>query len=271
VDHPACAFTLRLGKAHWRYSPSAYRLCVTSTQAKKLFGSTEKPKLLGCGTFACAYAHATKPGKVVKLTRDESDVAALIRSQGKGIAPRLYDTHKLTTRGRWLAPHKKPGPPTRIGTEYVRPAWPAQPEPVYGMVLERLTTFTPQEIARWNRRFKKMATFVTSIEADEQATTVLDPKRPARRPVAVPGVARLMQICEDVRGHKAKACALRIKELDRLRTKLRTAGVHWTDIHAGNIGIDKRGRWKALDLGVSHTALDTAVPELAGRKRGRRT
>jgi hypothetical protein len=51
--------------------------------------------------------------------------------------------------------------------------------------------------------------------------------------------------------------------------KLRNAGIDWRDIHAGNIGIDRKGHVKALDLGLTSTELKQRIDVLEGRRPGR--
>lgn len=49
--------------------------------------------------------------------------------------------------------------------------------------------------------------------------------------------------------------------------KLRAAGIVWSDIHSGNIGFDKRGKLKVLDLGLTKTELKRRLKILAGLGR----
>lgn len=46
--------------------------------------------------------------------------------------------------------------------------------------------------------------------------------------------------------------------------QLAKRGVNWFDIHHGNVGVDSKGVWKGLDLGVSGTGAAPDVPALKG-------
>jgi hypothetical protein len=262
VKAPSCLYHLTLGKRHWKYAPSAYRVCVTATQAKRLFGSTEKPKPVACGVFACVFQHSD-PDKVVKVTRDSSDVAGIMKGQGAQV-PKLYDVHRLASGARWLHPRPK--------TERYQ-SWPDEPE-AYAMVLEKLRTLTGDEKARWQRRIRRMQHFILAERqkrermAEREATTPDKPgaePRPAYQPPTLRDLAKA--VCPRRPEAEAKSCELQIRELDKVSVDLAKRGIDWSDVHAGNIGFDKHGRLKALDVGASTTPLDTELPELAGRKR----
>lgn len=73
--------------------------CLTNSQFATLFGKRRAPpRKIGCGFFACVYASPDK-NKVVKITSDPTDVAAMTRAQGSGAAPVLYRAFELT--GGW--------------------------------------------------------------------------------------------------------------------------------------------------------------------------
>ena len=258
----SCAYTLTLGKRHFKYAPSAYKVCITPTQARKLFGTLDKPKPLGCGVFACAFAH-TDPDKIVKITRDPSDVAGLLQGQGLPQIPRVYDSHRLVGRPRWVTPRQR--------TSKWR-QWPDDPE-AYAIVVERLRPLTGNEKSTWNRRIQRMRLFQNAIERRdvERAvasgpTTVLLPSTPkaARERFTIGGMAKA--VCPKRPAREAQSCQLRVRELNKMSADLRERGVEWSDIHAGNIGVDKHGRWKAIDVGASTTPLTTRLPALASAR-----
>lgn len=259
----ACAYVLRLGKRHFKYAPSTYQTCISPTQAKKLFGTSEKPKPIGCGVFACVFPHAD-PDKVVKITRDPSDVAGLIAGQGAQV-PKLYHSYKLTTPVRWTTPRRR--------TERYQ-EWPDEPE-AFALVLERLRPFVGPERRLWQRRISRMADFkrravsAARAEAQREAAPSQAPTVRARVATWKPPTLRDMTraVCPRRPKAEAQSCELRIRELDKIYLDLRARGVEWTDMHAGNIGVDRRGRWKALDVGATDTPLDTTLPELHGRRR----
>jgi hypothetical protein len=258
----ACAYSLTLGKKHFRYAPSAYRVCITETQAKKLFGSTEKPKPLGCGVFACAFQHSD-PNKIVKITRDPSDVAGIMKGQGAQV-PKLHAVHRLTSGVRWINPRRR--------TEDYQ-QWPEQPE-AFAMVLEKLRTLTGAEKSMWQQRIRRMQRFVEREKFKQEAAaghpstapgSPSTPPRPSYQPPTLRDMAKA--VCPRRPADEAASCSLRIRELDKISVDLRARGVEWSDIHAGNIGFDKKGRMKALDVGASTTPLEEDLPELAGRRR----
>jgi hypothetical protein len=96
---------LRLGNQHGGFSPKGrYQVCLTENQQRTLFGALdaqEASRKLGCGVFACAYAKPKSRTKVIKFTRDASDVAALIQAQPSGAVPKLYRAFKLRQGGAW--------------------------------------------------------------------------------------------------------------------------------------------------------------------------
>jgi len=257
----SCAYILTLGKRHFRYAPSAYRVCVSPTQARKLFGSTEKPKPLACGVFACAFAHP-KADRIVKITRDPSDVAGLIQGQGLPQVPKIYEAHRLAGQPWWATPRRR----TQRWQE-----WPERPE-AFALIVERLRPLTGVEKATWNKRIKRMLRFQENVALRQKATSrsVTLPFAHTRyaKPPTIGDMAK--SVCPSRPAAEAENCQLRVRELNKMSAALRARGIEWMDIHAGNIGVDKKGRWKALDLGASTTPLQTELPELAGARRRRR-
>jgi hypothetical protein len=259
----ACAYHLVLGKAHRKFSPGPYRACITATQAERLFGTSAPPKQLGCGTFACVYEHAD-PDKVVKITRDASDVAGLIKGQGLQV-PKLYDAHKLSSPAEWVQP-RKPRLVTGTDGKPLQQTWPEKPE-AHALVLERLKPLTGREKRLWNERLAHMRRFL-SIEADAAAvTTPAQPGGVPGRPTTTIG-EMVKAVCPHA-GAEAFKCEVRLRELNKISADLAMRGIDWADIHAGNIGVAANGRWKALDLGATSTKLDAELPELAGTRRRR--
>jgi hypothetical protein len=254
----ACAYVLTLGKRHPRYAPSAYRTCVTPTQAQTLFGNVSKPKPLGCGVFACVFQHPD-PDKVVKITRDESDVAGLIQGQGAQV-PKLYERFKLTSQARWVTPRERYHPMQE---------WPTQPE-AYTLIVEKLDVLTGSEKAKWNQRIKRMRRFQDAATLPVENKRPIDPYAKTETRGRQPTIGEMAKvICPKKPRQEAQTCNLRVRELNKIAEDLQAKGVDWSDIHAGNIGVDKNGRWKALDLGAFTTPLQTALPELAGARRRR--
>lgn len=251
MSAPSCAYTLTLGKRHFKYAPSTYKVCITPTQAKKLFGTTAKPKPIGCGVFACAFEHSD-PDKIVKITRDPSDVAGLLQGQGLAQVPKVYDSRELSTRPWWTTPRRR--------TERYQ-QWPDAPEGPFAVVVEKLRTLKGSEKSLWNKRIRRMQSFARQASwAAKQAAVGTGTKPERKTPPTIGDIAKA--VCPKKLEREVKSCQLRVRELNKMSEDLRSRGIEWTDIHAGNIGADKKGRWKALDLGASTTTLKTALPVL---------
>jgi hypothetical protein len=100
---PSC---LVVGRDNPEYPFGPYRVCLTKTQRATLFG--RRPiREIKCGTFACAYDHPSDPTKVVKITRDDEDLGGLLRAQGTGLVPDVYEAHELRGGGRALSNGRK--------------------------------------------------------------------------------------------------------------------------------------------------------------------
>jgi hypothetical protein len=247
---PSCAYTLTLGQRHFKYAPSAYKVCITPTQAKALFGTLERPRPIGCGVFACAFQHPDAD-KIVKITRDPSDVAGLLQGQGLAQVPKVYKSNQLASRPWWTTPRQR--------TERYQ-EWPDRDElTAYAVVVEKLYTLTNAEKSKWNRRIGRMRLFQRQVERAAQAAERQG--APAPPPPTVGDMAKA--VCPKRPAAEAEGCQLRVRELNKMSEDLLARGIEWTDIHAGNIGADKNGRWKALDLGASTTQLETELPLLA--------
>jgi|SRR5215469_12769380 len=109
--------------------------------------------------------------------------------------------------------------------------------PVYAMVVEKLQTFTPSE---------RMA---LEPELDHVYTAVKHHEDPT-------------MICED-----RATCSPITRQVAEAAQELQEAGIRWLDIHSGNIGMDKNGNVKVLDLGVTGTQLKEQPQILEGAKR----
>jgi len=97
---------------------------------------------------------------------------------------------------------------------------------VYAIELERLKPFTPADRER----------------LDEELPYLNDVGR-----YGAPDTAK--EFCAD------RECSPIAEQTVDAILKLRAAGIEWSDVHSGNIGLDKNGKVKVLDLGVSGTKL----------------
>jgi hypothetical protein len=254
----SCVYKLKLGKPLHVLVPgrgmgkvsAAYEVCITRTQHERLFGACDPvcqpPVALGCGKYACAYPHRDA-AKVVKITHDEADVAALLR--GQEVSDRVVKTfgiHKLESpvAARFLKP----------GTYYKRAPrgglWPKHPGfDVFAIEAERLSPL-PKE---WYKRVNCVGD-VTRAWGPNKTLSKYDVKR--------------LVACCPKSGSKAKhqACRRVVRDITRTKLALGKVGVRWFDIHQGNVGVDAHGRWKALDLGTVSAQIEDVIDELRGRR-----
>jgi len=123
-DESTC---LILGRSNPHYPFGPYEVCLTNNQQETLFHGFVGEKL-GCGTFACAFK-TRDPDKVVKITRDPQDVAALLRAQGSGMVPKVHAVYTLGSD------EAGKGVSTETGNR----------TPAYALVVERLKTLNDIE------------------------------------------------------------------------------------------------------------------------------
>jgi len=217
---------LVLGHAHPELKFGRYRACLTNNQKRVLF-KNRKGKKLGCGVFACAYG-TSSPNKIVKFTRDPEDVAALLETQETGAVPEVYETYKL----------KEPGHAIKSGKK----------TPVYALVIERLKTFTSEKRSEIDAEFWGPA----AGRSGNLVKRVLDE-------VAVGEAPSISKACRAIRDYEGESCGMITQKTAEAVEKLRTAHVDVSgvlnDLHAGNIGLDKDGNVKILDLGFTGTRL----------------
>jgi hypothetical protein len=246
-DAPRCLYYVKPGKANPRFPGGKYNVCITPNQHRELFGAGAPPAApapIGCGVFACAYPTAD-PDKIVKVTRDDSDVAALMSVQGLPGVPRLFSAHKLASHAFWARPERYVPPEPYSYYRTPREKRAARPT-VFGLVVERLRPLDKQQRLRWRRRINCMA---WQLSRDHEPRTVVKGCCPIK-----PKAER-------------RACLRGGIQLARTVEKLREHGIKVGDLHAGNVGLDARGRWKILDLGQSEGAGYPDVEDLAGARR----
>ena len=103
--------------------------------------------------------------------------------------------------------------------------------PVYALALEQLSTFTPAERSALNQEFNEVR----------------------GKPNA----------CQD----ESDDCGPIVRQTMETARKLKAAGIDWGDIHAGNIGLDRIGNVKVLDLGLTSSQLTQEPKILAGARK----
>jgi hypothetical protein len=221
---------LVLGRPHSKYENARYRVCLTSNQDRVLFnGKRKRAKKLGCGVFACAY---TAPGAkaVVKFTRDSEDVAALLQAQRTGVVPKITKVYKLGQGGRTM--------PERIPGMYSQPS--PRDVPVYALVMERLRTIPLNQQSDLNIELGVLGMLL-------------------RRGASTKGLCSVIEQDDGSVG-----CTDLQRTVIAAYDKLAKRGIFWEDIHAGNIGYDKTGKLKVLDLGLTQTELKRRIKVLKG-------
>lgn len=112
--------------------------------------------------------------------------------------------------------------------------------PVYALVVERLKTFSPVEREILDNELHQVRDLIEAPDIRDACSTIRDD------------------------GGDCSAITQQTAEAAR---KLREAGIDWSDIHSGNIGLDKQGNVKILDLGITGTQLKEQPKILEGPKR----
>jgi hypothetical protein len=179
------------------------------------------------GCGVFACAYGTSPTRVVKFTRDPEDVAALLEAQPLKVVPKVHAVYTL----------KEPGESLDTGEE----------APVYALVVERLKPFQGDERAVIDSEIYKVPDMISIVEKGEYAS--------------------IDAVCRAIREEGDGECSSITQQTAEAAMKLKQAGIEWTDVHAGNIGLDKKGNVKILDLGVTGTQLREQPKILEGAKR----
>jgi hypothetical protein len=214
-----------------------YSVCITQNQHERFFGAPyRKPRKIGCGVFACTYG-SKDPNKVIKITSDPTDVAALQVANNFHVegVPKLYETMRLASRIEWRRGGYAGG--------RMRP-----PPPIYGMVVERLKPFGTQAQEKYEGT-------VACIRHEAEGGG---------------GSEGAREICCDpgrIRTDMKAKCRQIARDLPPAMEELYDAGLNVRDIHVGNIGQAKDGRWKILDLGLSDAEFATEPKALEGARR----
>lgn len=221
-----------LGRDQTNIHAHAYTVCFTPNQRRVLFAdNVRKAKRLGCGAFACAF-ESPHPDRVVKVTRDSSDVAGLLAAQATGVVPKVYRVFELKQGARVRHADRAQGTRVRayaIEVERVRPL--AQ-------------TTTNQNALRWV--YEEVEGTRGHIDVAEASTRVAGL------------LARQASPCDD-------DCRRLVFDTLETVNVLRRAGINWHDVHAGNVGHDVSGKLKVIDLGISNAELREQPELLAGR------
>lgn len=171
--------------------------------------------------FARVWAQSRN--KVVKITNDQTDILSLKRANAAGVkgVPKLFNVYRLGTKT-------------------------TSPQPVYAVVVERLSTQIP------GRKNVSCIADLGTADAELCCGKLRDDMSPERR--------ERVEVCHRM----AKDITKTISQLDKI-------GIPMTDLHEDNIGRDAKGKWKIIDLGLSaQVSTGKVAPTLQGAKNRRR-
>ena len=246
---PRCTW-LKIGQRHPNVlrATGKYNLCLTPNQTRKLGVASVAP--LGCGVFACAYPHLD-PDKVVKITRDGSDVAGLYLGQGLSRVPKLYGRYKLTSPAHWAA-MSYDDRSSVAGTS---------PGPVYGLVVERVQPMQGAQKRAWSKRINRIAWYLNQGIRQWRHARSLATYQPS-----LSTVRKALNSCPKDKKNR-EACRRLARDMLRAQVELARRGVALTDLHIGNIGIAADGHWKVIDLGFSERGTGMSARGLRGARR----
>ncbi len=205
---------------------------------------------IGCGLFGCAYPKAGDKSRVIKVTRDSEDVAAVLKADKTGLIPKVFALQKLKLKD---AP--KPSPKKIREYQAARTA--------KGRPTKDFTSFLMRE--------KKPAVFVLEVErvkplTKEQKTFIaVNDYVDALKLPRAKFIKSSDKICKiEFTGQKVKKCKDFAKRIYTVKKGLLDVGVPWTDAHPNNWGITKDGRLVALDIGLTSLPLKKKLKVLAG-------
>ena len=286
-----CAFTLPQGaRLPWLKGTGKYQVCVTPSQARKLWKggahSSAIRHVLGCGAFACVYS-SPQHDRVIKITSDRSDVESLRRGQGIPFVPKVFKTYRLDSNHRWtstLSPGAQAYHYAQAYDQRPSPIYPKGPPTVYAMEIERVRALSGAEKGKWSRRMSCVRLMIrTGVKMEmarrSKAPPITEPTKqiplPGLLPALPPPVAERAatepiralswmpkkfypemehECCPKKPRGTRKACQRGVRQIAEAARLLRKRGINPQDLHAGNIGLGDDGRWKIIDLGQSAIA-----------------
>ncbi len=223
-------------------------------------------KPLGCGFFGCAYEKTGSSDRVIKITRDREDVAAMLKVKGKGLTPKLYSVSELRL--------KKPLKPNPAGIKEWQESgkrkriqlapnvdWALKrggKQRAFVLDVERVNPLTPQQ-----RQFIPLVNDLQYFAIDRRCPPG---KKCKPRQIVFPGAeANAGALCQLVyKGSTAKQCSKFVAEGIRIKKGLVENGIIWHDAHANNWGVTKSGKIVALDIGLTSLPLKKKLKVLAG-------
>ena len=213
---------------------SQYTVCLTENQ-KRVLGSLDKR--LGCGTIACAYT-APENDKVVKLTRDAEDVAAL----------QLANEAKIPWAVKLHAAYRLKGGGIEQGGKRI---------PVYAMVVDRVKPVPETDedrVSDWMNITDDVAAAIRANGDQRLSTYDLEPYR--------------REACGKEFGARRAQCREVVADYNDAYAAFKKIGIDWSDAHAGNIGYKGDSpNFVVIDLGLSAKNKKPQAELLAGMKK----
>lgn len=242
TDGTACALVARIGR-RLKHAPESgpYDVCLSATQKRELFGGTSPKETIGCGTFACVWP-GDRSGRVVKITRDREDVEGLKATQGIDRVVKIFSARTLPKAGRDV----------RTGKTI----------PIYAVVAERLKPLTKKEqkdLAKPLERARRA--MINRAKAYSKRGGAVGS---FGAPTGAERTELAGQVCAKTPGAGCERFATSF--FDAWAQMFRR-GIAWQDAHTGNVAMDDKRRWKAIDLGYSGTKRRSNIPVLNGRFR----
>lgn len=216
-----------------------YRICLSKTQYKRLFGNS-KPVFLGKGAAAVAWAKGDN--RVIKITRDPDDIAALVAAKGMKHVVKAYKIYELQNAGVNLQNGMDPEPLRlwAVVAERLNPVDEELREIIYQIPSRRLSDH-----------------YAAVRDADGAENYTIGPK--LRRELTA-------YACNDAPSlGRETRCWRFIPRFLETFEKLGRRGILFLDTHDGNFAQTAKGDWKIIDLGISDTRMPPPVlPILAG-------
>jgi hypothetical protein len=238
-----CAMTAEAGRDVGPGS-GPYRICLSRNQVRTLFRQPSMDRAeadrrrLGCGSWACVWDRSD--GTVVKVTRDPEDVAAFQAVKGLPHVVKAYEFFSL------------PGCCEDEKTKKQVKAW--------AMVLEKVNPIPPK-YEDWIKHKFCRARLSLRLDVARQKS-----QKTPKEKFKVSRMTRdkIKNACTEVESGDQAACNAFGKSLMTTFERMYHRGVDWIDMNENNIGMDNRGRWAALDLGMSDVPLSQRPIVLLG-------
>jgi hypothetical protein len=218
-------------------------------------------KPIGCGNYACVYPKAGDPSRVIKVTRDKGDPAALLHVRGSGLTPKVFSAQELKVHTPLAADKKavkkERAARLRENKNFKNPNWPI-PDDVSKLGTQRVFMI---ELERVKPVTKEQEKFIHSAISYIENFLIYD--RCSGRNKCKSVTLRLpgselnsKAFCDSYfKGYKAKRCKKFVTKGVRVQQELIKRGILWEDRHSGNWGITRDGKLVAIDVGGSTVPL----------------